>query len=60
MVWSARGKGLGWLGQDRRKRAMAQERGGTGEALGLFLDLGMGGKQDRRRDGGSLSGTPRL
>lgn len=59
MVWSARGKGLGWLGQDRRKRAMAQERGGTGEALGLFLELGMG-EQDRIRDGGSLSGTPRL
>lgn len=45
MVWSARGKGLGWLGQDRRKRAMAQERGGTGEALGLFLELGMGGSR---------------
>lgn len=50
----------GWDGcQDRRKRAEVQERGWEGGALGLFLEL-EGGEQDRSRDGGSLSGTPRL
>lgn len=46
----------GWAGcQDRGKRAEVQERGGVEWAWG-------GGKsgQDRVRDGGSLSGTPRL
>lgn len=49
----------GWAGcQDRGKRAEVQERGGVEWALGLLLELG--GGQDRVRDGGSLSGTPRL
>lgn len=51
----------GWAGcQDRGKRAEVQERGGVEWALGLLLELGGGGGQDRVRDGGSLSGTPRL
>lgn len=50
----------GWAGcQDRRKRAEVQKRAGVG--WGFRAAFGGGrGEQDRVRDGGSLSGTPRL
>lgn len=50
----------GWTGcQNKRKRAEVQERGWAGGALGPFFGVGRG-EQERCRDGGSLSGIPRL